>query len=60
MVLNVALSTRGGGTFISGVHRDVPCFRVIFSMENSGKGISVFHKNSGKSDNIWKKFHCLR
>ena len=38
----------------------VPCFRVIFSRENSGKGISIFHKNSGKGDNIWRKFHCLR
>ena len=33
---------------------------VIFSMENSGKSISIFHKNLGKGDNIWKKIHCLR
>ena len=38
----------------------VPYFKVIFSMENSGKGILIFHKISGKGDNIWKKFHCLR
>ena len=32
----------------------VQCFRVIFSMENSGKDISIFHKNSENGDSIWK------
>ena len=32
----------------------VPCFRVIFSMDHSGKGISIFDKNSRKGDNIGK------
>ena len=38
----------------------MPRFRVIFSMENFEKGIAIFHKNAGKGENIWKKFHCLR
>ena len=34
----------------------MPRIRVIFSRKNSEKGMSVFHKNSGKDYNIWKKF----
>ena len=30
--------------------------RVIFSRKNSEKGMSIFHKNSGKGYNIWTKF----
>ena len=34
----------------------VPRIRVIFSRKNSEKGMLIFHKNSGKGYNIWKKF----
>ena len=34
----------------------VPRIRVIFSRKNSEKGMSIFHKNSGKGYNICKKF----
>ena len=34
----------------------VPRFRVIFPKTNFGKGMLIFHKNSGKGNNIWKKF----
>ena len=34
----------------------MPRVRVIFSRENSEKGMSIFRKNSGKGYNIWKKF----
>ena len=34
----------------------MPRVRVIFSRENSEKGMSIFHKKSGKGYNIWKKF----
>ena len=34
----------------------VPRVRVIFSRKNSEKGMSIFHKNSGKGYNICKKF----
>ena len=30
--------------------------RVTFSRKNSEKGMSIFHKNSGKGYNICKKF----
>ena len=46
----------GGGTSIGGVHGGVPRVRVIFSTKNSEKGMSIFHKNSGKGYNICKKF----
>ena len=36
--------------------RGVPRIRVIFSRKNSEKGMSIFHKNSGKVYNICKKF----
>ena len=38
-----------GGTSIWGVHGGVP-------RKNSEKGMSIFHKNSGKGYNICKKF----
>ena len=34
----------------------MPRFRVIFSRKNPEKGMSLFHKNSGKGYNICKKF----
>ena len=34
----------------------MPRVRVIFSRKNSEKGMSIFHKNSGKGYNICKKF----
>ena len=34
----------------------MPRIRVIFSRKNSEKGMSFFHKNSGKGYNICKKF----
>ena len=34
----------------------MPQVRVIFSRKNSEKGMSIFHKNSGKGYNICKKF----
>ena len=34
----------------------MPRVRVIFSRKNSEKGMSIFHKNSGKGCNICKKF----
>ena len=34
----------------------MPRVRVIFSRENSEKGMSILHKNSGKGYNICKKF----
>ena len=34
----------------------MPRVRVIFSTKNSEKGMSIFHKNSGKDYNICKKF----
>ena len=34
----------------------MPRVRVIFSRRNSEKGMSIFHKNSGKGYNICKKF----
>ena len=34
----------------------MPRIRVIFSRKNSEKGMSFFHKNSGKGYNIRKKF----
>ena len=34
----------------------MPRVRVIFSTKNSEKGMSIFHKNSGKGYNIGKKF----
>ena len=34
----------------------MPRVRVIFSRKNSEKGMSIFHKNSGKGHNICKKF----
>ena len=34
----------------------MPRIRVIFSRKNSEKGMSLFHKNSGKGYNICKKF----
>ena len=46
----------GGGTSILGVHWGVPRVRVIVSRKNSRKGMSIFHKNSGKGYNICKKF----
>ena len=36
--------------------RGVPRVRVIFSRKNSEKGMSIFHRNSGKGYNICKKF----
>ena len=36
--------------------RGVPRVRDIFSRKNSGKGMSIFHKNSEKGYNICKKF----
>ena len=30
--------------------------RVIFSKKNSEKGMSIFHKSSGKGYNVCKKF----
>ena len=45
-----------GGTSIWGVHGGVPRVRVILSRKNSEKGMSIFHKNSGKGYNICKKF----
>ena len=30
--------------------------RSYFQGKNSEKGMSIFHKNSGKGYNIWKKF----
>ena len=33
----------------------MPRVRVIFSRKNSEKGMSIFHKNSGKGYNICKK-----
>ena len=50
------VSLGGGGTSIRGVHGDVPRVRVIFSRKNSEKGMSIFHKNSGKGYNICRKF----
>ena len=35
----------------------VPRVRVTFSRKNSEKGMSIFHKDSGKGYNICKKFH---
>ena len=46
----------GGETSIRGVRGGVPCFRVIFSRKNSEKCMSIFHKNSVKGYNIWRKF----
>ena len=46
----------GGRTSICGVHGGVPRIRVIFSRKNSEKGISIFHKYSGKGYDISKKF----
>ena len=37
-------------------HGGVPRIRVIFLRKNSEKGMSFFHKNSGKGYNICKKF----
>ena len=34
----------------------MPRVRVIFSRKNSEKGMSIFHRNSGKGYNICKKF----
>ena len=34
----------------------MPRVRVTFSRKNSEKGMSIFHKNSGKGFNICKKF----
>ena len=34
----------------------MPRISVIFSRKNSEKGMSIFHKNSGKGYNICKKF----
>ena len=34
----------------------MPRVRIIFSRKNSEKGMSIFHKNSGKGYNICKKF----
>ena len=34
----------------------MPRVRVVFSRKNSEKGMSIFHKNSGKGYNICKKF----
>ena len=34
----------------------MPRVRVIFSRKNSEKGMSIFHKNSGKGYDICKKF----
>ena len=34
----------------------MPRVRVIFSRENSEKGMSIFYKSSGKGYNICKKF----
>ena len=34
----------------------MPRVRVIFSRKNFEKGMSIFHKNSGKGYNICKKF----
>ena len=34
----------------------MPRIRVIFSRKKSEKGLSIFHKNSGKGYNICKKF----
>ena len=34
----------------------MPRVRVILSRKNSEKGMSIFHKNSGKGYNICKKF----
>ena len=34
----------------------MPRVRVIFSRRNFEKGMSIFHKNSGKGYNICKKF----
>ena len=34
----------------------MPRVRVIFSRKNSEKGMSIFHKNSGKGYKICKKF----
>ena len=34
----------------------MPRVGVIFLRKNSEKGMSIFHKNSGKSYNICKKF----
>ena len=45
-----------GGTSIWRVHGGVPRVRVIFSRKISEKGMSIFHKNSGKGNNICKKF----
>ena len=47
---------RGGELPYEDVHGGVPRVRVIFSRKNSEKGMSIFHKNSGKGYNIYKKF----
>ena len=54
--INIAYWNPGGGTSIWGVHGGVPRVRVIFSRKSSEKGMSIFHKNSGKGYNICKKF----